>query len=133
MTRWKLTAAVLCCALLGGTSITMAATLTPIVIGPNYDLVVTSTAYLNMGSLGLQPFKGVPLGNFDFGSPPNPPSPPERGIQNALKTDTIIYRQMEKGGTLNGSGDSVTTNIDVVAVCLQSLNQLNLGDGASYY
>jgi hypothetical protein len=40
---------------------------------------------------------------------------------------------MDNGGTLNGSGDSVTTTIDVVAVCLQSLNQLNLGHGSSYY
>jgi hypothetical protein len=124
MERWKLSATLVLGAILGMPVIGLAGPVPPaITINPNYDLVVTRTAYLPMGSLGLQAFEGVPLNTFDFGG--------TLGVQNVGLTDTIIHRN--SGGTLNASGDSFTTSIDVVAVCLRSVNQLDLGAGSNYY
>jgi hypothetical protein len=125
MTRWKWTAAVLCCALLGGTENSFAGPVPPpIIINPNYDLVVTKQATLDFGgSLGVQQFVGVPLGNFDFGPP--------LGVVNVGVTDTILRRTA--GGTLNTATDSFTTPLEVIAICLKSQQQLDLGYGSDYY
>lgn len=125
MTRWKLTAAVLCCALLGGTASSFAGPIPPpITINPNYDAVVTVRATLDFGgSLGVQQFVGVPLGSFDFGPP--------LGEVNVKQTDTILRRT--GGGTLTTATESFTTPLEVVAICLKSEQQLDLGYGSAYY
>ena len=61
--------------------------------------------------------EGVPLGTFDFGS----------GPVSVGNTDTIIQRL----GTVNASGG--TMSISVVALQLQTVNQVNLGAGLGYY
>jgi hypothetical protein len=133
MMRQKMRVALWMGVILGAPALSLAGPVPPaITINPNYDVVVTASAQLNLGPLGYQPFIGVPLGTFDFGTTPNPPSgPPVRGIQDVYTGDTIIRRN--SGGTLNSITDSFTTSIDVMAVCLKSAQPLDFGGGSQIY
>ena len=124
MTRWKWTAAVLCCAVWGLPGMVSAATV-PVVLHPNHDLLVTTSAVFDMSaySLGFQNFVAVPLNTFDFGG--------SLGLQDVARTDTIIRRN--SGATLTTTSDSFTTSIDIVALSHRSENQLDLGAGLAYY
>ena len=81
-----------------------------------YDLLVTDSACFNFGGAGglnLVPFVGVPLGTYNFGG----------GPKNVGATDTILHRL---GPVTNlADGASQTINIAMVALSLQSQNQIN--------
>jgi hypothetical protein len=66
------------------------------------------------------PWQGVPLGTYDFGG--------SIGVQNVGNTDTIIQRS----GTVNAPGGTMA--LDVVALQVQTVNQVSLGGGpVGYY
>src|SRR5215213_4387766 len=83
----------------------------PLVLA-GFDLFTTLPGtQVNLAGAGLQPFIGVPLGTFDFGS----------GPVAVFNTDTIVQR------LANATPLSPTVPIEMVALQLMSVNQFNLG------
>jgi len=66
--------------------------------------------------LGNQPFRGVPLGTFNFGM----------GPVAVFNTDTIVQRLG------NATPGNPTVPIEMVALQLMSVNQVNTGAGAAF-
>ena len=84
-----------------------------------YDLFVTEPegSKVNLGPAGVQPFRGVPLGTFDFGN----------GPVNTFNADTIVQRLGD------ASPASPTISLQVVAMQFMSVNQFNLGGGNDFH
>ena len=83
-----------------------------------FDLFTTRPGtQVNLGMAGMQPFRGVPLGTFDFGM----------GPVAVFNTDTIVRRL----GTATPS--SPTIGLEMVALQLMSVNQFNLGAGNGFH
>jgi hypothetical protein len=84
-----------------------------------FDLFVTDAngTKVNLGPAGVQPFKGVPLGSFDFGN----------GPVNTFNTDTIVQRLGD------ASPASPTISLQMVALQLMSVNQFDLGGGTDFH
>lgn len=83
-----------------------------------FDLFTTRPGtQVNLGPAGMQPFKGVPLGTFNFGM----------GPVAVFNTDTIVQRL----GTATPS--SPTIGLEMVALQLMSVNQFNLGAGTGFH
>jgi len=88
----------------------------PLVLA-GFDLFTTLPGtQVNLAGAGLQPFIGVPLGTFDFGS----------GPVAVFNTDTIVQR------LANATPLSPTVPIEMVALQLMSVNQFNLGAGTDF-
>jgi len=89
----------------------------PLVL-PGFDLFETRAGTtVNLGPAGLQPFRGVPLGTFNFGN----------GDVAIFNTDTIVRRL---GSATPGSP---IVPIEMVALQLASVNQFNLGAGNDFH
>lgn len=89
----------------------------PLVL-PGFDLFRTLPGtQVNLGPAGNQPFRGVPLGTFDFGD----------GPQEVFNTDTIVRR------LASATPGSPTIPIEMVALQLMSVNQFNLGGGNDFH
>jgi hypothetical protein len=92
-----------------------------------YDLLRTREASFNFhgaGGLGVTPFVGVPLGTYNFGG----------GNKDTWNTDTLVHR-LDPVTNLS-DGASQTIDIEMVALSLQSQNQINwsaFGGNASEY
>lgn len=87
-----------------------------------WDTFMTSTAYLNLGS-GPIAFEGVSLGTYDFGG--------TIGSQNTGDVDTIVKRI--DPASVAGDGLTDTIDIEIVALQLVSVGQLDLGAGLDYH
>lgn len=76
-----------------------------------FDLFTTisSSTKVDLPGVGIQPFKGVPLGTFDFGS----------GPVNTGNTDTIVRRLAD------ASPANPTIPIQLVALQFMSVNPIN--------
>ena len=82
------------------------------VVLAGFDLFTTVPGtQVNLGPAGIQPFQGVPLGTFNFGT----------GPIATFNTDTIVQRQG------NATVGSPTVPIQLIALQLMSVNQFNLG------
>lgn len=84
-----------------------------------FDLFATvaSGTQVNLGPAGIQPFKGVPLGTFNFGT----------GPVNTFNTDTIVQRLGD------ASPASPTISLQIVALQFMSVNQFDLGGGNDFH
>ena len=85
------------------------------VVLPGWNLFRTLPASYYFGTN----WQGVPLGTFDFGLPGSPP--------NVDGTDTIIQRL----STI--TSPDVPSPIEVVALQLRTVDQVNFGAGVGYY
>lgn len=94
----------------------------PLVLS-GFDLFATDLAGtrinfgLNPGQLGIQPFRGVPLGSFNFGG----------GSVNTGNADTIVQRLG------NATPGTPTIPLQIVALQLMSFNQFDLGGGFGFH
>src|ERR1044071_8952287 len=96
-----------------------------VTVAPGYDLFRADPLDTVFGSASsFAPFKGVPLGSFDFGG--------TVGVQNTGTTDTIIKRTAPGSpGALPGT---VGVPIQMVALQLQSVQPFNFnGNGVDNY
>jgi hypothetical protein len=83
-----------------------------------YDLFATvPPTKVNLGPAGVQEFKGVPLGTFDFGS----------GPVDTGNADTIVQRLGD------ASPANPTISIQLVALQFMSVNQFDLGAGTNFH
>lgn len=90
----------------------------PLVLA-GFDLFTTqpgTQVNLAAAGLGIQPFIGVPLGTFDFGT----------GPVVVFTTDTVVQR------LTNATPASPIVPIEIVALQLMSVNQFNLGTGTDF-
>lgn len=81
-----------------------------------YDLLYTVSSSFDFGGaggLGVTPFVGVPLNTYNFGG----------GLKNVGATDTILHRLDPVTNLADGA--SQTINLAMVALSLQSQNQIN--------
>lgn len=88
------------------------------VVLAGFDLFTTQPGtQVDLGPAGIQPFKGLPLENFDFGM----------GLVATFGTDTIVQRLG------NATVANPTVPIQLVALQLMSVNQFNLGAGNGFH
>jgi len=90
------------------------------IIQSGWDLLQTNPAQTTF--LGFN-FQGIPIGAYDFG--------PGIGIENVALADTIVQRLED--ASVPGAGNSDTIAIELAALQLRSVNQINLGAGLDYY
>lgn len=84
-----------------------------------WDLFVTQpgTNLAGFFGPGSEPFEGVPLGGFDFGT----------GLENVGSTDTIVERLGP--AVVGGPGETATIDIEIVALQLRSVAPIDVGGG----
>src|SRR6266545_3412511 len=83
------------------------------IVAPGFDLFETLPGTSFLGN----PFTGVPLGTFNFGT----------GPVSTGTTDTIVHRLAQ------ASAPSTTIPIEMVALHLMSANPVDLGLGTDFY
>lgn len=93
------------------------------IIEPGFDLFKTVTANINLPGLGIVPFQGVPLVSYDFEG--------SAGVKNTGNTDTIVERINQ--ASVAGPAQNDVIAIEIVALQLKSVNQINLGAGLGYH
>ena len=90
------------------------------IVQPGFDLFTTRQGtefdFGGFAGLGLVELEGRPLGSFDFGS----------GPQLLPKTDTIVRRLQQ------ATAGSPTVDIEIVALQLQSVSPIDIGNGPEH-
>lgn len=93
------------------------------IIEPGFDLFKTDSANINLPVLGIEPFQGVPLVSYDFGG--------SAGVKSTGNTDTIVQRIDQ--ASVAGPGNNDVIDIEIVALQLKSVTEINLGAGSDYH
>lgn len=124
-------AAVICGLLgsLGAWSVSCQAGPTTFQVAQGWSLLETDPTQSSFEGLGN--LKGVPLGTYNFGTAPDGNMV---GTVNTGMTDTIIQRLQTATAPTQMAGASATINIQMVALQLETVNQVNyLGNGMNNY
>jgi hypothetical protein len=98
----------------------------PFTVDEGWDLFNTVSAQINVGTVAdpvYIEFEGENLETFDFG--------PGIGVKDVGNADTIVQR-LEQASVSN-PGETDTIAIEIVALQLKSVSQIDLGGGSYYH